>query len=218
MEKLSGKKNTAILISGRGSNLRSLVKYSKTKKSLIRIVLVVSNNFSAKGLDYANKSKINNVFIKDSNKKSFEDRLLKLLKKNNVDLICLAGFMKILSGSFIRKFNKPILNIHPSLLPKYKGLNTHNRAIQNKDKYSGATVHIVNEKLDSGKIILQKKVKILKSDSGKSLKRKVLKIEHKIYPKAIFRTFFAKLFSLSVFKILTFFCNIIFPESNLEFT
>ena len=104
MEKLSGKKNTAVLISGRGSNLRSLVKYSKSKKSLIRIVLVVSNNFSAKGLDYANKSKINNVFIKDSNKKSFEDRLLKLLKKNNVDLICLAGFMKILSGKFIKKF------------------------------------------------------------------------------------------------------------------
>ena len=187
MEKLSGKKITAVLISGRGSNLRSLIKYSKTKKSLIRIVLVVSNNFSAKGLDYANKSKINNVFIKDSNKKRFEDRLLKLLKKNNVDLICLAGFMKILSISFIRKFNKPILNIHPSLLPKYKGLNTHNRAIKNKDKYSGATVHIVNDKLDSGKIILQKKVKILKSDTRKSLEKKVLKIEHKIYPKAIVR-------------------------------
>ena len=187
MEKLSGKKNTAVLISGRGSNLRSLVKYSKKKKSLIRIVLVVSNNFSAKGLDYANKSKINNVFIKDSNKKSFEDRLLKLLKKNNVDLICLAGFMKILSGSFIRKFNKPILNIHPSLLPKYRGLNTHNRAIKNKDKYSGATVHIVNEKLDSGRIIIQKKVKILKSDTEKSLQKKVLKIEHKIYPKAVIK-------------------------------
>ena len=185
MEKLSGKKNTAVLISGRGSNLRSLVKYSKTKKSLIRIVLVVTNNFSAKGLDYANKSKINNVFIKDSNKKSFEDRLLKLLKKNNIDLICLAGFMKILSGKFIKKFNKNILNIHPSLLPKYKGLNTHNKAIQNKDKYTGATVHIVNEKLDSGKIILQKRVKILKSDNVKSLEKKVLKIEHKIYPKAI---------------------------------
>ena len=189
MEKVSGKKNTAILISGRGSNLRSLVRYSKTKKSLIRIVLVVSNNLNAKGLDYADRSKINNVVIKYSNRKSFEDRLLKLLKRNNVDLICLAGFMKILSGSFIRKFNKPILNIHPSLLPKYKGLNTHNRAIQNKDKYSGATVHIVNEKLDSGKIILQKKVKILKSDSGKSLEKKVLKIEHKIYPKAIIKLF-----------------------------
>ncbi len=187
MEKLSGKKNTAVLISGRGSNLKSLVKYSKTKKSLIRIVLVVSNNFSAKGLDYANKSKINNIFIKVSNRKSFEDRLLKLLKKNNVDLICLAGFMKILSVNFIRKFNKPILNIHPSLLPKYKGLNTHNRAIQNKDKYSGATVHIVNEKLDSGKIIIQEKVKILKSDTEKNLQKKVLKIEHKIYPKAIIR-------------------------------
>ena len=133
------------------------------------------------------RDRINNVFIKDSNKKNFEDRLLKLLKKNNVDLICLAGFMKILSGSFIRKFNKPILNIHPSLLPKYKGLNTHNRAIQNRDKYSGATVHIVSEKLDSGKIIIQKKVKILKSDTVKSLQKKVLKIEHKIYPKAVIR-------------------------------
>ena len=187
MEKLSGKKNTAVLISGRGSNLKSLIKYSKTKKSLIKIVLVVSDNFNAKGLNYANKSNINNIGIKYSNRKSFEDRLLKLLKQNNVDLICLAGFMKILSSSFIRKFNKPILNIHPSLLPKYKGLNTHNRAIQNKDKYSGATVHIVNDKLDSGKIILQKKVKILKSDSKKSLEKKVLKIEHKIYSKAIIK-------------------------------
>ena len=187
MEKSSGKKNTAVLISGRGSNLRSLIKYSKTKKSLIRIVLVVSDNFSAKGLDYANKSKINNIVIKYSNKKSFEERLLKLLKRNNVDLICLAGFMKILSGTFIQKFYKPILNIHPSLLPKYKGLNTHKRAIQNRDKYSGATVHIVNEKLDSGKIILQKKVKILKSDKEESLKKKVLNIEHKIYPKAIIK-------------------------------
>ena len=189
MEKSTGKKNTAVLISGRGSNLRSLIKYSKTKKSLIRIVLVVSDNFSAKGLNYANKSNINNIVIKYSNRKSFEDRLFKLLRKNNVDLICLAGFMKILSGKFIKKLNKTILNIHPSLLPKYKGLNTHNRAIQNKDKYSGATVHIVNERLDSGKIILQKKVKILKSDSRKNLEKKILKIEHKIYPQAIIKLF-----------------------------
>ena len=187
MEKSSGKINTAVLISGRGSNLRSLTKYSKKKNSLIRIVLVVSNNFNAKGLDYAKKSKINNFFIKYSKKKIFEERLLKLLKKNNIHLICLAGFMKILSGSFVKKFNKPILNIHPSLLPKYKGLNTHNRAIQNKDNYSGATVHMVNERLDSGKIIIQKKVKILKSDSEKSLEKKVLKIEHQIYPKAIIK-------------------------------
>ena len=187
MEKLFGKKNTAVLISGRGSNLKSLIKYSKIKKSLIKIVLVVSDKSNAKGLDYANKSKINNIFIKYSNRQNFEDQLLKILKRNNVDLICLAGFMKILSANFIKKFYRPILNIHPSLLPKYKGLNTHYKAIQNKDKYSGATVHIVNEKLDSGKIIMQKKVKILKNDSEKSLEKKVLKIEHKIYPKAIIR-------------------------------
>ena len=187
MEKSSGKKNTAVFISGRGSNLKSLIKYSKTKKSLIKIVLVISDNSTARGLDYANESKINNIFVKYSNKKSFENRLLRLLKRNDIDLICLAGFMKILSGNFIRKFDKHILNIHPSLLPKYKGLNTHYRAIQNKDKYSGATVHFVTEKLDSGKIILQKRIKIYKSDSVKSLKKKILKIEHKIYPKAIIR-------------------------------
>ena len=182
-----GKINTAVFISGRGSNLKSLIKYSNTKKSLIKIALVVSDNPNAKGLEYANKSKIKNIFIKYSNRSNFENRALKLLKKTNVDLICLAGFMKILSGSFIKSFYKPILNIHPSLLPKYKGLNTHNRVIKNKEKYSGATVHIVNQKLDSGKIILQKKVKILKSESGKSLEKKVLKIEHEIYPKAIVR-------------------------------
>ena len=182
-----GKINTAVFISGRGSNLKSLIKYSNTKKSLIKIVLVISENSNAKGQENANKSKIKNIFIKYSNRNNFENRVLKLLKKKNVDLICLAGFMKILSGSFIKSFYKPILNIHPSLLPKYKGLNTHNRAIKNKEKYSGATVHIVNQTLDSGKIILQKKVKILKSESGKSLEKKILKIEHEIYPKAVIR-------------------------------
>jgi len=183
--KSPGKKNTAVFISGRGSNLKSLIKYSKTKKSLIKIVLVISNNSNAKGLEYAKKSKINNIFIKYISRKNFESRSLRLIKKNNVDLICLAGFMKILSNNFIKNFYKPILNIHPSLLPKYKGLNTHNKAIENKDKYSGATVHVVNQKLDSGKIILQKKVKIYKTDNEESLEKKVLKIEHKIYPKAI---------------------------------
>ncbi len=187
MAKSTGKINTAVFISGRGSNLKSLIKYSKTKKSLIKINLVVSDNSNAKGLEYANKSKINSIFIKYSNRSNFENRSLKLLKKNNVDLICLAGFMKILSSSFIKYFNKRILNIHPSLLPKYKGLNTHNRVIKNKERYSGATVHIVSQKLDSGKIILQKKVKIIKSDNRKSLEKKVLKIEHEIYPKAIIR-------------------------------
>ena len=187
MEKFSGKKSIAVLISGRGSNLESLIKYSKKKNSLFKIELVISNNFNAKGLEIANKSKIKNQYIEYSNKKNFENFSLKLLKKYKIDLVCLAGFMRILSREFIKKYSKPILNIHPSLLPKYKGLNTHYKAIKNKDIYSGATVHIVNEKLDSGKIIIQEKVKILKTDKENTLRKKVLKIEHKIYPKAIMK-------------------------------
>jgi formyltetrahydrofolate-dependent phosphoribosylglycinamide formyltransferase len=119
----------------------------------------------------------------------FENQALKLLKKNKIDLVCLAGFMQILSGSFIKKFSKPILNIHPSLLPKYKGLNTHIRAIKNKDKYSGATVHLVSQKLDSGKIILQKKVLINKDETEKSLQKKILLQEHRLYPQSIISIF-----------------------------
>ncbi len=185
MEKSLGKKNIAVFISGRGSNLKSLINYSKKKKSYFKIGLVISNNFNVKGLEIASKSNIKNYYVKYSNERNFEIRVLKLLNKNNIDLICLAGFMKILSKKFIKKFSNPIINIHPSLLPKYKGLNTHSKAIKNKDKYSGATVHIVNDKLDSGKIIIQERVRILKSDNEKTLKKKVLKIEHRIYPKAI---------------------------------
>ena len=187
MEKLTGRKKIAVFISGRGSNLKSLINYSKTKKSLIEIVLVISNNELAKGLNLASKYKINNLTISAKNKKKFEFSALRILKKNKVDILCLAGFMRILSPTFIKKFSKPILNIHPSLLPKYKGLNTHYKAIKNKDKFSGASVHIVNEKLDSGKVILQKKIKILKKDTPKSLEKKILKIEHRIYKKAIIK-------------------------------
>ena len=187
MEKSLGKTSIAVFVSGRGSNLKSLIKYSKKKNSLFKIDLVISNNFNVKGLKIASKSEIKNYYVKYSNKRNFENRVLKLLNKNKIDLICLAGFMKILSKKFIKKFSSPIVNIHPSLLPKYKGLNTHNKAIKNKDKYSGATVHIVNDKLDSGKIIIQEKVRILKSDNEKTLKKKVLKIEHKIYSKAIIK-------------------------------
>ena len=185
MEKSLGKKNIAVFISGRGSNLKSLINYSKKKNSLIKIMLVISNNTNAKGLKIANNFMIKNYAIKFKNRSIFEKQSLKLMKKYNIDMICLAGFMKIVSGNFIKKFANPILNIHPSLLPKYKGLNTHLRAIKNKDKFSGASVHKVTQRLDSGKIILQKKIKILKKDTVKSLEKKVLKIEHEIYPKAI---------------------------------
>ena len=185
MEKYPGKKKIAVFISGRGSNLKSLIKHSNKKNSLIKIVLVISNNLDAQGLKYASKSKIKNYGIEFKKKLNFESYSLKILKKYNIDMLCLAGFMKVLSGNFIKKFSKPILNIHPSLLPKYKGFNTHERAIKNKDRFAGASIHKVTEKLDSGKVILQKKVKILKSDTVRSLEIKVLKIEHEIYPKAI---------------------------------
>jgi phosphoribosylglycinamide formyltransferase-1 len=118
-----------------------------------------------------------------------EKNILNELEKNKIELICLAGFMKILSKNFIKNFKGKILNIHPSLLPKYKGLNTHQRAIENKDKHAGCTVHFVNAKLDSGKIILQKKVNILKKDTPDSLAKKVLTQEHKLFPKAILKIF-----------------------------
>ena len=118
-----------------------------------------------------------------------EKKIIDELKQNNVNLICLAGFMKILSKSFIKNFKGKILNIHPSLLPKYKGLNTHEKAIKNKDKYSGCTVHFVNSRLDSGKIINQKKVKINRSDTPKKLAKKILTQEHKLYPAAIMKIF-----------------------------
>ncbi len=192
MEKLNGKKiNTAVFISGRGSNLNSLIKYSKKKNCPIIIRLVISNNLKAKGLIYAKRSKIKTYATNFKNKIISEKILLKKLLNNNINLICLAGFMKILSKNFIKQFNKPILNIHPSLLPKYKGLNTHNRVIKNKEKYSGATVHFVSEKLDSGKIILKKKIKVSKYDSEKTLEKKVLKIEHTLYPRAIKKILFS---------------------------
>ena len=179
------KVNTSIFISGRGSNLKSLIQFSLLKNSPIKINVIITNNIKAKGLAYADKYKIKKKIIKFDNKGVAENKILKILTRNNVKLICLAGFMKVLSKSFIKKFKGKILNIHPSLLPKYKGLDTHERAINDKEKFSGCTVHFVNHKLDSGKIILQKKVKIFKNDNPVSLSQRILKQEHKLYPKAI---------------------------------
>ena len=184
---IGNKTNVAVFISGRGSNLRYLIKNSKNKNSLFKVNLVISNNSNSLGLKYAKKSKIKFYVIKYKNINKSEIQLLKLLKRFKIELICLAGFMKILSKNFIDKFNKPILNIHPSLLPKYKGLNTHSRVIKNKDKYSGSTVHLVTHKLDAGKIILQKKIKVSKLDKVKSLEKKILKIEHGLYSEAIYK-------------------------------
>ena len=183
------KVKTAVFISGTGSNLKSLIKFSKSKRSPILINLIVSNNSRSKGLNYAKIFKIKKKVFDFKKKRLAEKKLHIELRKNKIELICLAGFMKILSNNFIKKFNGKILNIHPSLLPKFKGLNTHERAIINKAKFSGCTVHYVNSKLDSGKIILQKKVRILKNDTHITLAKRVLIEEHKLYPKAILKIF-----------------------------
>ena len=179
------KLKTAVFISGTGSNLENLIKFSLQKKSPILIKLIVSNNKNAKGLIFSKKYKIKKKIFKFLNNRNDEKIIIRYLKKKNIKLICLAGFMKILSKNFIQNFKGIILNIHPSLLPKYKGLNTHFRAIQNREKFSGCTVHIVTSKLDSGKIVLQKKIKIYKKDTPVSLAKRVLVQEHLLYPKAI---------------------------------
>jgi len=185
----TGTKNidTAVFISGTGSNLKSLIKFSNLKKSPISIKIIISNNPKSKGLAFGKIYKIRKKIFNFSNQAKAEMEILKLLKKKKINLICLAGFMKILSKNFIQNFKGQILNIHPSLLPKYKGLNTHERAIKNKDRYSGCTVHFVTAKLDSGKIIIQKKVKINKKDTPRTLANKVLAEEHKLYPEAILK-------------------------------
>ena len=187
MKKLNGSKKlkTSVFISGTGSNLKKLINFSFKKNSPINIVLVVSSNKYAKGLIFSKKWKIDSKIYLYKNKIKSENKILKDLKKKKVELICLAGFMKILSKNFIKRFKGKILNIHPSLLPKYKGLNTHKKVIENNEKFSGCTVHLVNSKLDSGKIILQKKIRISKKDNYKTLKKKILKQEHLLYPKAI---------------------------------
>ncbi len=187
MKKLNGdlKNNIAVFISGRGSNLNSIINYSLKKKTIYKVKLVISNKQKAKGLLVAKKYRIRNYFIDITKSKKLGNKVLNILKKNKIKLVCLAGFMKILPAYFVKQYSGKIINIHPSLLPKYKGLNTHQKVIDNNEKFTGCTVHYVNRFLDSGKIISQNKVRISKKDNFKSIKKKVLKIEHKIYPIAI---------------------------------
>ena len=183
------KVKTAVFISGTGSNLKNLIKFSKKNQSPISIDLIISNNPKAKGLVYGKKFKIKTKVFNFKKKIQCENKILASLKHYDINMIFLAGFMEILSKNFIIMFKGKILNIHPSLLPKYKGLDTHQRALNNNEKYSGCTVHFVNSKLDSGKVILQKKVKISKNETKDSLAKKVLVQEHKLYPKAILKVF-----------------------------
>ena len=180
---------TCVFISGNGSNLNALIKYSRNYNFPIKIELIITNNKKAKGLNFARKYSIPHKFFSYGNKKGFERNALKEIQIRRIKFLCLAGFMKILSKNFIKNFGYKIINIHPSLLPKFKGLNTHKRVLKSKEKYSGCTVHYVSPTLDSGKIILQKKVLIRKNETETSLKKKILMQEHKIYPKSIISIF-----------------------------
>ena len=182
------KKNVCVFISGKGTNLNNLIKKSREYNFPVRIKLIVSNNINAEGLKYA---KINSIPFTLINTKlnNFEHKILKKLKRYDISLICLAGYMKIISKNFIKLFGKKIINIHPSLLPKFKGLNTFSRVIKNKEIRSGCTVHFVNEKLDNGKIIVQKFFFINEYDKENDIKIKTQKLEYLAFPESIIKLY-----------------------------
>jgi len=182
------KKKACVFISGSGTNLKALIKSSREYNFPININYIVSSNKEAKGLKFAKLYKIP-FNILNLNKKINLESVLKELQKRNISIICLAGYMKILNKQFISKFHNKIINIHPSLLPKYKGLNTFQRAIDNKEKLTGCTVHYVNNRLDSGKIILQKKINVEPKDSEQTLKAKVQVKEYRAYSESIVSIF-----------------------------
>ncbi len=182
------KKNVCVFISGKGTNLNNLIKKSREYNFPVKIKLIVSNNINAEGLKYA---KINSIpFILINTKlNNFEHKILKKLKRYDISLICLAGYMKIISKNFIKLFGKKIINIHPSLLPKFKGLNTFSRVIKNKEIKSGCTVHFVNEKIDNGKIIVQKFFFINEYDKENDIKIKTQRLEYLAFPEAIIKLY-----------------------------
>ncbi len=182
------KKNACVFISGQGTNLKELLKSSREYNFPINIKYIISNTKNAKGLKFAKLYKIP-FHILNLDKIINLESVLKELYKKKISLICLAGYMKILNKNFINRFNKKIINIHPSLLPKYKGLNTFRRVLENKDKLTGCTVHYVNKRLDSGKIILKKKVSVQLNDSEETLKNKVQVKEYRAYSESIINIF-----------------------------
>ena len=182
------KKKTCVFISGSGTNLRSIIKNSRDYNFPINVSLVISNRKNAGGIYFAKKFAIPFIVL-DVDKDKFEMMALKELINRKIKLVCLAGFMKILSKKFVRNFKGKIINIHPSLLPKYKGLNTFKRILKDREKITGCTVHLVNEKLDDGKIIIKKRVLVSGMDSPEKLRKKVQSEEYKAYSMAIRRMY-----------------------------
>ena len=182
------KRNTCVFISGKGSNLKNIIFRSRDKNFPIKVSLVISNNNKAFGINYAKKYDIPFIYI-NTNLNNSDSKILLYLKKYKINFICLAGYMKIISHKIIDIFGKKIINIHPSLLPKFKGLNTFARILKNKEIKTGCTVHYVNKKLDDGNIILKKSFFLKPDDNENSLKQKTQALEYKAYPEAIIKVF-----------------------------
>ena len=184
------KKPIGVFISGRGSNLETIINACKDEDFPAKVACVFSDNANAAGLQFASKNSIDTHTLDLNNFESkghYEEEILILLKPYNIELICLAGYMKIITNKLISGYPNKIINIHPSLLPKFKGLNTHQRALDAQEVESGCSVHYVNSKVDDGKIIMQTSVAIEKTDNADTLSKKVLKEEHKLYPASIIK-------------------------------
>ena len=182
------KRKTCVFISGQGSNLKNLITHSRDNSFPIKISLIISNNKNANGIKYAKYYKIPYKYI-NSKLKNSEREILLLLKTYNITFICLAGYMKIISNKIVNGFKKKIINIHPSLLPKFKGLNTFERVLKSNEKKTGCTVHYVNNKLDDGSIIIKKIFFLKLKDNEITLKQKTQKLEYRAYPEAIIKIF-----------------------------
>jgi phosphoribosylglycinamide formyltransferase-1 len=183
------KKRVAVLISGRGSNMTALIDAAQAKDYPAEIVLVVSNRPDAAGLARAREAAIATVVVDHrpfgEDREAFERALDDELRKHRIEIVCLAGFMRLLTSWFIGRWRGRILNIHPALLPEFKGLDTHRRALEAGVKRHGATVHFVVEETDAGPIISQQSVPVLQGDTEATLAARVLQIEHRIYPEAL---------------------------------
>lgn len=183
------KKRVAILISGRGSNMTALIEAAKAKDYPAEIALVVSNRPDAAGLDRARSCGIPTAVIDHTtfggDRETFEQALDRQLREQRIDLVCLAGFMRLLTPWFVNRWSGRMLNIHPSLLPQFKGLHTHRRALEAGVKRHGATVHFVVAEMDAGPIVIQDSVAVHDNDTEETLAARVLELEHQIYPRAL---------------------------------
>src|ERR1700721_1096196 len=183
------RKRVAVLISGRGSNMTALIEAAKTPDYPAQIVLVLSNEPGAAGLDHAQQAGIATAVVDHrpfgKDREAFEHALDDTLRAHRIDLVCLAGFMRLLTPWFVTRWSGRMLNIHPALLPQFKGLHTHRRAIEAGVKRHGATVHFVSLEMDCGPIILQDSVPVREDDSEATLAARVLEGEHRIYPQAL---------------------------------